>query len=183
MRKYLFLALLGVSFLLFLGMFLSKSKIEFLLRPQCLIGIKIPPFSSIINRTTDLYLNDNGKYLLFGKILHGPFDRPLYFTVNKENGELYCLYDYDISTELLVFSINHKATNITPKQFGMIRSSNWIVRAGSKVDLAFVKEDINKSTADDFLFKSVPTIEIGFFRQFLSKEQLFGILDRVPSAL
>lgn len=121
MKKYLLIALLGI-FLLFLGMFLSKSEIELRLRPQYIVVIKNPYFSSFINRSAYLYINKNGKYLSLGKILHGPFDRPLYFTLNKEKGEIYCLYSYDICTKLLVFSIYHKDDNNIPAKLGMIRS-------------------------------------------------------------
>lgn len=180
MKKYLLIALLGI-FLLFLGMFLSKSEIELRLRPQYIVVIKNPYFSSFINRSAYLYINKNGKYLSLGKILHGPFDRPLYFTLNKEKGEIYCLYSYDICAELLVFSIYHKDDNNIPAKLDMIRSSNYFVRVGKKDEINFLKEDINKSTTDDFLFKSVPIIEIVFLKKFLSKKQMLDILDSVPN--
>lgn len=91
------------------------------------------------------------------------------------------MYSYDICTELLVFSIYHKDDNNIPAKLGMIRSSNYFVRVGKNDEINFLKEDINKSTTDDFLFKSVPIIEIVFLKKFLSKKQMLDILDSVPN--
>ncbi len=179
MKGYLFVRFLSVLLVFFLGMLFSKSKIELPLKSQGVVEIKIPLFSSIINRCTKLYFVKNGESLLFGEILHGPFDRPLYFSYNNDAEKFYCLYDYDISTELIVF-INRKNSGIVPKQLGMIRVSSWEVKPASENDISFIMDDINKSSRHDFQLRSVPTVDIGIYKRYFSKKEMLGVLDRVP---
>ena len=59
------------NFFTFLGMFLSKSEIELRLRPQYIVVIKNPYFSSFINRSAYLYINKMANIYLLEKFYMG----------------------------------------------------------------------------------------------------------------
>lgn len=115
-------------------------------------------------------------------LLYGTFDRPVLIVENERTKDVLCLYDYDGSIELLVFSRANGGANVsgTPSHLDMIvRHARWNVRFADKPDIDALTTWLRGAQAGTVKQRSVPRFDIGVYQHYLGVDSLNSLLQQV----
>lgn len=160
---------------------MQKNKIIIEISPNNRIELRIPTVSILgiwKSYTSTLYRVSGNNNIEVSRILLTTFDRPLLLLLSESKNKLYCLYDFDIEIELIVFDIDSKRTNEIPKNLErIVKSSEWNVRRATRTEVYQIKSYITNIKAKELRERSNPTLDIGFFKYYLSRNRLINLID------
>jgi hypothetical protein len=115
-------------------------------------------------------------------LLYGTWDRPVLIVENERTKDVLCLYDYDGSVELLVFSPanGNAVASVNPHPLGIVvRRARWNVRLADKPDIDELVSWVRGAQASAVKQRSVPRFDIGIYRHYLGADSLNSMLQRV----
>ena len=115
-------------------------------------------------------------------LLFGTWDRPVLIVEHERTQDVLCLYDYDGSVELLVFSRangNAIASGIPSPLDVVVRRARWNVRLADKPDIDELASWLRGAQASAVRQRSAPTFDIGIYRHYLGAGSLDSMLQRV----
>jgi hypothetical protein len=133
-------------------------------------------------RPAEISLRSASREESIASLLYGTWDRPLLIIENERTKDVLCLYDYDGSIELLVFSraSNGASASGPPSHLDLlVRRARWNVRFADKPDIDALKAWLREADERTVRQQSVATVDIGVYEHYLRADSLESILQRV----
>ncbi len=131
-----------------------------------------------------LYRISEDNKIEVSKLLLNTFARPLLLLLSESKDKLFILYDFDVSVELLVFDIDSIRTKEIPKELdNIVEVSKWNVRRATETEVNYLKNYIINAGIMDLRNLSNSTLDFGFYRYYLTKNQLLNVINRIRLGL
>lgn len=183
LKQLLLFAVLSIVLINFTMIFFGGKK-SFNIGPQKVIEADFSVYHSFMLFSSDgrcrLRYHSGDDMFEFASLLHSAFDRPILFFPDEAQKKLFCLYDFDVRVELLIFEIDTPCANIPIEINKIVLNSIWRVKQGSSDEIAYFKKHVVDFNPELIKQYSIPTIDIGPLKRYLSKKQLLAVISRLP---
>lgn len=183
LKKMLLVVILSLL-IINLAMILFGGKISFNIGPKEFIEADFSVYHSFMLFSSEgkcrLRYHSEDDIFEFASLLHSAFDRPIMFFPDKAQKRLFCLYDFDVRVELLIFEINTPCADIPIEINKIVLNSAWRVKQGSSDEIEYFKKHVVDFNSELIKQYSIPTIDIGPFKYYLTKNQLQAVISRLP---
>ncbi len=182
-------SILAIAFIFFalLMLLMQKNRIILDISPNNRIELHIPTISIFgiwADYNCTLYRISEDNKIEVSKLLLNTFARPLLLLLSESKDKLFILYDFDVSVELLVFDIDSIRTKEIPKELdNIVEVSKWNVRRATETEVNYLKNYIINAGIMDLRNLSNSTLDFGFYRYYLTKNQLLNVINRIRLGL
>lgn len=110
------------------------------------------------------------------EILFNWFDRPILFYLDELNNEIYCLYNFDIKSELFIFEMVNQFLETPEPLKNIVLNSEVKIRRNTVKDVSILIKAIESMEFNEIKQLSLPTLDFGYYKYFLSKDKVISIL-------
>ena len=131
------------------------------------------------NKTCSISMSYEKNTKLKAKLLLTAFDEPMLLILDDSKKYLYCLYNFDIAKELILFDISSSDEKIPAELSGIIKETFWNVKRADTKDIANFKNLILTKKNKDLKKCSIPSIGLGFYRYYLPKDKILDIINQL----
>lgn len=111
-------------------------------------------------------------------LLYAFFEAPI-LMASLSHGTIICLYDFDVSTEVIVFELQTDTESVRPLTGSLshiVQNTSWGVRQGTDMEVSELVDRIKIMSDKEYRQASVPSIDLGFLRVYRDR---IKVLDRL----